>query len=317
MANFRLLHITDLHISIPPPEDSHGERAIYRSLEAVYPSRASIYALEAIAEFVFEHREQTDLVLISGDVADDGVQRNLDAAFRFVTAPASVDWRVIHEIGTLPTLDAQRTGGPPFFITPGNHDRFHGPGRVPGGNAFDKTFGSYWKSGLGGVQDVTLKKGDSVLTLVAADFCLQNLYSSRIYLGQGNAYERVVNALIERTASVKTVNPNGGIVWISHFPPLLNVDASLKLLGAQRLLVAAQQAGVRHIVAGHLHRNQVNTYADVDVICTGTAASTGTGELHGFWIQRLNIDVDPSGEVSIALDRFRYKQSELAFIQQR
>jgi 3',5'-cyclic AMP phosphodiesterase CpdA len=317
MANFRLLHITDLHIAIPPQENGYGQRTIWRSREAVYPSRANPYALEAIAEFLFEHRGEIDLVLMSGDVADDGVQRNLDAAFRFITTPATHDWRVIQEVGTQPTLDAERDDGPPFFIIPGNHDRFQGARRLPGGIAFDTTFSSYWTKGLGGVQSISLVKENSVLTLIAADFCLQNTFNATVYLGQGNAYDEVIAALISETAAIRAADANVGVVWISHFPPLLDVDLSLRLLGAERLLDAARENGVRHVIAGHLHRNQVNTYSDVDVICTGTASSTSIGELHGFWIQGLDTDVGPLGDVSITLSKFRYKHSELAFILQR
>src|SRR5262245_57558282 len=171
MANFRLLHITDLHIAIPPEGNVYGQRTAWRSREFVYPSCANPYALEAIGEFLYEHRGETDLVLISGDVADDGEQRNLDAAFRFITSPASHDWHVIQDFVIRPTLDAGRDGGPPFFIIPGNHDRFQGAKRLPGGVAFDETFGSYWEKGLGGVQSISLAAEHSALTLIAADFC--------------------------------------------------------------------------------------------------------------------------------------------------
>jgi 3',5'-cyclic AMP phosphodiesterase CpdA len=81
MATFRLLHITDLHIAIPLEDNSYGKRTVWRSRENVYPSRANPYALEAIAEFLSAHSDEIDLVLMSGDVADDGIQRNLGAAF--------------------------------------------------------------------------------------------------------------------------------------------------------------------------------------------------------------------------------------------
>jgi len=316
MANFRVLHITDLHIAIPPGEDTLGQRAIWRSREYVYPSCANPWALEAAAEFLFEVREGVDLVLISGDVADDGQQRNLDAALRFIAAPAVRDWYVMQEGAVHPRLDAERDGGPPFFIIPGNHDRFHGVGRLPGGTAFDQTFGAYWERGLGGVQAISLKKDLSTLTLIAADFCLQSAFSGTVYLGQGNAYEDVIAALVEETAAVRATYPNGGIVWVSHFPPLLDVDLSLRLLGAERLINAARDNNVRYVLAGHLHRSQVNTYVDLEVICTGSASSKSIGEVYGFWIQGLDIEVDPFGSLSIALSPSRYKPSEIAFVRQ-
>jgi hypothetical protein len=161
-----------------------------------------------------------------------------------------------------------------------------------------------------------LQKENSTLALISADFCLQNARSAQVYVGQVNAYRRVVTTLIEETAAIRRAIPNIGVIWITHFPPLLDGDRTLRLLGARRLLDAARQNGVRHVVAGHLHRNQVNTYSDVEVICTGTASSNSIGELYGFWIQTLDIDVDSLGDVSIVLTKFRYKNSELAFIRQ-
>jgi DNA repair exonuclease SbcCD nuclease subunit len=315
MANFRLLHITDLHIAVPPSDNDYGQRTFWESREYIYPSRANGYVLEAVAEFLSRQRNETDLVLISGDVADDGVQRNLDKAFRFIANPATRDWFVEP---FEPTLDAGREGGPPFFITPGNHDRFQIPGRRPGGTGFDKTFGSYWQGGLGGVQSALLEKSDSKLALIAADFCLQGL-SAIGYLGQGYAYQKVITALVDETIKIKASNPGVGVVWISHFPPLLDVDISLKLLKPERLLNAATENGVRYVVAGHLHRNQINTYSDVEIVCTGTAASNSCkiGDLHGFWIQRLDVDVESTGVVSMDLTKFRYRPVECAFVEQK
>jgi 3',5'-cyclic AMP phosphodiesterase CpdA len=316
MAIFRLLHITDLHIAIPPEDNQFGRRTLWEASEAVYPSHGNRYALDAIAEFVSEHRSSADLILLSGDVADDGVERNLDAAYRYITTPATDDWFVRDPFA--PTLDAGRTSGPLFFILPGNHDRFQVNGRTPGGTAFDAKFEEYWHAGLGGVQSVLLPpKQNTTLALIAADFCLRSAGSGTVYLGQGHAYEDVVDALVRQTREVRAASPKAGIVWISHFPPLLNVDHSLKLWGAIRLLNEARRNGISHVIAGHLHRNQVNTYADVEVICTGTASCTGAGELHGYWIQLLDIDVEPDGGVSIALTKYRYKPLEARFVRQR
>jgi 3',5'-cyclic AMP phosphodiesterase CpdA len=134
MANFRLMHITDLHIAVPP--EGAAQQRIWKSRESVYPSCARRYQLKAIAQFLDDYRADADLVLISGDVADDGEDRNLKEALGFIAAP-------VKTAGFQPTLDAERRGGPPFFIIPGNHDRFEGKLRKPGGRTFDKRFGSY------------------------------------------------------------------------------------------------------------------------------------------------------------------------------
>jgi hypothetical protein len=83
MANFRLLHITDLHIAVAPPNNDYGQRTLWESREYVYPSRANGYVLEAIAEFLSNERDQTELVLISGDVADAGCRTQEWAAILY------------------------------------------------------------------------------------------------------------------------------------------------------------------------------------------------------------------------------------------
>jgi 3',5'-cyclic AMP phosphodiesterase CpdA len=77
MAIFSLLHVTDLHIAIPPDDNTLAQRTLWKSREYLYPSCANRYALEAIAEFIWHRRVQFDLILLTGDLADDGEQRNL------------------------------------------------------------------------------------------------------------------------------------------------------------------------------------------------------------------------------------------------
>ncbi|WP_439407923.1 metallophosphoesterase family protein [Bradyrhizobium sp. DASA03076] len=307
--------MTDLHIAIPPEGNSFGQRTVWRAREHVYPSRANPYALEAAAEFVWEHRSEIDLVLITGDVADDGIQRNLDAAYGYVTTPAADSW---FTTPFAPTLNAKSGRAPPFVIMPGNHDRFRPAGRTPGGTAFDNTFSEYWQTGLGGVQSYRFEKeeGDTTVILLAADFCLKKLSDATVYLGQGYAYEDVITSLEVQTQMIRSAEPKAGVIWLSHFPPLLDVDHGLMLRHSERLLLAARRNGIRFIISGHLHRNQMNSYSDVDVICTGTASCMGAGELHGYWMQRLDVDVGPTGEVSIAPVRYRYRHQDSAFLKQ-
>jgi len=99
------------------------------------------------------------------------------------------------------------------------------------------------------------------------------------------------------------------------FPPLLDVDLALRLLRPQRLLNAARINGVRHIIAGHLHRNQINTYSNVEVICTGSGSSTGAGELHGNWMYGLDVEVNGHGTVSISKQPFQYNAAEASFME--
>lgn len=310
LAHFQLLHITDLHIAIPPEDNHLFQRTLWQSREYVYPSCANRYALQALAEFVSHQRDDVDLILLTGDLADNGLKRNLEAAFRFVTTPATDDWFIRP---FEPTIDAKRVDGPPILIMPGNHDRFDGPARLPGGILFDSIFSDYWHSGLGGVQSVLLPHDNPRLALISSDFCLQNVRSAAVYLGQGRAYLKIVNDLVEKTEMVRAANPDIGIIWVTHFPPLLNLDYELKLLRPERLLTAARANGVRQIIAGHLHRNQINHYADVEVICTGSASSVSAGEIRGNWIFRFDVEVEADGIVSIEKTGFQYRPEDGIF----
>jgi 3',5'-cyclic AMP phosphodiesterase CpdA len=309
-VRFRVLHVTDLHIAVPPEDNHFGQRTLWRSREHLYPSCANPYALEAAARFLWNRRNELDLVLLTGDVADDGLERNLHAAFRFVASPATDGWFMRP---FSPTLDAARLDGPPFFVLPGNHDRFEGVRRLPGGVLFDQTFGNYWRAGLGGTQSVVLEKDGSKLAFVGADFCLHKVRNATIYVGQGRAYKHVVEALVQNTADLRARYHNLGVVWVTHFPPLLDVNNTLKLLRPERLLSAARSNGVQHVIAGHLHRNQINSYAGVEIICTGSATSTGAGELYGNWIYQFNIDVAEQGDLVIEKLPFQYEPAEAAF----
>ena len=100
-------------------------------------------------------------------------------------------------------------------------------------------------------------------------------------------------------------------MWITHFPPLLQIDNTLKLLYPKNVLKAAMANGVRHIIAGHLHRDQVNNYSDVTVFCTGSASSTSAGELYGNWIDWFDIEVTNNGVVSINKVAIRYSAANV------
>lgn len=314
VSMFSLLHITDLHIATEPTENELGQRSLFRALDSVIPSRANLYALEAVAKFLAARRGEIDLVMITGDVSDDGLQRNLNVAHRFISTPATDDW-FFRPFS--PTLDSGRQGRAGFLVMPGNHDRFRPVGRLPGGTGFDDTFSDFWSTGIGGVQSIVLNGPGNPLAVVAADFCLRTGHLGSVYLGQGCAYADVVDKLKQETYAVRHTHPNAGVVWISHFPPLMDVDHKLRLLASEGVLIAAQEAGVRYIIAGHLHRNQINTYADVNVICTGTATSKGIGELRGFWLQRFDIEVRSDGEIAMHVISYRYRAVETAFVEQR
>jgi predicted phosphodiesterase len=97
-----------------------------------------------------------------------------------------------------------------------------------------------------------------------------------------------------------------------HFPPLLDVEPELRLRSASDVLELAQKLEVRHIVAGHLHRDQVVNYNGVEVICTGSAASD-LRHYYGNSIRILDFDVQ-GARLSLNHTLVRYDAAEAAFL---
>jgi 3',5'-cyclic AMP phosphodiesterase CpdA len=311
MNKFTLLHITDLHIATT----AHGFFRRYwdRNRECRFPSEANPYALRALAEFVFRHRTTFDIVVISGDLSEDGESGNLRAAYQYITAPATREWYASEASFT---LDATRSGRPHFFLMPGNHDRFRGLRRLPGGIEFDAVFRGFWSTGIGGVQSHLLYADEPRLAIIAADFCLRQAADGPVWVGQGAAYRHVIDDLVQTTNYIKAIHPGIGILWISHFPPLTQWEYRSKLFHASDLLDAARSCGIRHVVAGHIHLNDTFSELDIEIICTGTASSMCDGETRGFWIQKMEVDVDDTGYLAIEITKYRYQHNHVAFVEE-
>jgi DNA repair exonuclease SbcCD nuclease subunit len=307
---FSLLHITDLHIATPA--QGYFRRKLERVRERKFPSEANPYTLQALAEFVFHHRATLDAVVISGDLAEDGEPTNLQAAHQYITAPAVSGWRASESTFTLHATHSDR---PHFFLMPGNHDRFNGLRRLPGGSEFDIIFHDFWSAGIGGIHSLLLPRDKPRLAIIAADFCLQQRADGPVWVGQGYAYRHVIDKLVQETNAVRSTYPDIGVLWISHFPPLSECENSSKLFCASDLLQAAQENGIRFVLAGHLHRNHIYPEVGVEIVCTGTASSLGDGETRGYWIQKLEIEVGKTGELQIDITSYNYKHEDVAFVE--
>jgi 3',5'-cyclic AMP phosphodiesterase CpdA len=313
MATFRFLHITDLHISIPPENDELGSTTLWMSMQHVFPSRAREPLLRAVAALAFHLRKTIDTIVLSGDLADDGEIRNLEAARSFVDEPA-IDG-TYETADEFPTLYNPEGNEASTFLLPGNHDRFKGVGRLPGGDTFDEVFyPRHWRKGIGGVQSLKLEKSDEALFLIAADFCLKGSAEAPFRLwGQGSAEGGTLGELVAKTAKIKNEKSGAAIIWVLHFPPLLDVEQQLLLRSSRKVIEAARSQNVRYIIAGHLHRDQTNNYHGVDVICTGSASSD-MHEAYGNTIQLFEVEVTGS-HMSLSRQLYRYRAVDGAFSQ--
>src|ERR1700722_15146963 len=269
MASFQFLQATDLHITVPP--DSNEIGSVARWMLLTRNSRARLPVLKAVAEFAFSKRKELDAIVISGDLADDGEKANLGTAREFVEAPS----RYGHLAASLfPTLGWSTKQDVQVLLLPGNHDRFSGPFRLPGGTIFDEIFGSHWRKGVGGVQTTIIKKNEESLALVFADFCVPKLRKAPQGIwGQGLVGKVTLASLVSTTESIRLALPRSTILWVLHFPPFLDARRRFCLRGASKVIDAAAGLGVKQIFSGHLHINRTETYSDVEVICTGSAAS--------------------------------------------
>ena len=312
MARFRLLQISDLHITVPPEDLDLGGQTVWLSTQGWYPSRARRLVLEGVAELVAKLRYSFDALVLSGDLADDGDRRNLETALEFLELPSRQNGDS-YTVDGVPTLGySLRFDQRSVFIVPGNHDRFDQIARIPGGTEFDSVFKSYWEKGVCGVQSMTIRKSGEVLALIGADFCLRSMRKAPIGVwGRGLAEKTTIDALVAETNATREREGQVGIIWILHLPPLLNVERKLKLWNAQAVIDAASACNVNHILAGHLHRMEAVTYNKVEVICVASAAS----ELlivYGNWIRLLEIDVN-SSQVRLRSRNYEYDYNEAAF----
>lgn len=310
MARFRIIHVTDLHISVVP-DDEFGDSLLWMLMQGFHPSRARRTILEAAAAFIVENQAYVDALVISGDLADDGDMLNLETAREFLEGVPIIPGEVF-TVGEVPTL----TGFNPArarFILPGNHDRFIGTRRLPGGTAFDTVFSKYWHKGVGGVQSLLMRKSGGSLGLVAADFCLQSTRAPVSFAwGEGAVTPNTLASLREETLRLRAANKDIVLVWIFHFPPVLDGDRRLKLHSGGKVLTLAKELGVTHVFAGHVHKTETVQYQNTEIVCTGSAASEYR-EHFGNWIRIVDFDVQPSN-FSVSHETYVYNPEENAFV---
>jgi hypothetical protein len=175
----------------------------------------------------------------------------------------------------------------------------------------------HWRKGLGGVQSLVIGKSDGSLGLVAADFCCQPtpFPLNVMTLGEGEVYAQTLAQLEAETVRLRNENPGIAILWIFHFPPIMNVERELRLRAAQDAVNKALALGVPFILAGHLHRNQMVQYAGVEVVCTGSAASE-LRPTYGNWIRIVEIDNGPTGLSAPRHETYLYNPRHAAFVRQ-
>jgi len=193
---------------------------------------------------------------------------------------------------------------------PGNHDRFRSDDGDAGCKTFDLSFTGLWGQFDPDINSAVLRSGQSALGIVAADFCLRRnvdaSHPTNVYKrGQGYAYEDIVEKLVKKTLQLRSANEGIGIVWAMHFPPsdkrsgvpaLLGLGGLLELRFFHRVVTAAVENDVSHILSGHLREAVMLQERGVHIYCAGSAC--GFGEASGNWMHLLEFRVQ-KGKVSV------------------
>lgn len=238
-----------------------------------------------------------DLCLVTGDLADTGKQEDMEKAAQLI----------LGKQGILEKVSASR------FFLPGNHDRWQGEDKRPGGKVFDTVFCSEWPSGFGGIHHWYLTKPctttlqNETFAVVSADFCLRDIddqEGAKGYFAQGRAYPEIVSALVEKTQELRTKYGLVFILWAFHFPPNFpysktrwdNIGGSgwMNLLESDEVIKAANDAGVTLILGGHSHT--MNYYypdkklnPNLQVFCASTVLGKPVRDEQGFHLLHFEI----------------------------
>lgn len=144
MAQVRILHASDLHISTQANITSPIDRFTPGTIKdaAVNRMLASSFdpaILLSFASFVFKRAQKglLDAVLLTGDVSTTGSTEDLEKAFDFMHAPAEpgLGWQNREGEARLSNVNSL------VWLLPGNHDRFLARpyGYAPGGKEFDES----------------------------------------------------------------------------------------------------------------------------------------------------------------------------------
>lgn len=328
MSSIRILHASDLHIAVPDQRRSFNDslkdaisslpdrspKATWKALRKM--SIASSYeprALNHLAEFIVHNakgvkpdveqytvttaaqhgvvllKEKLDAIILTGDLATTGLDRDLKRVDLFLheqydsdVPHKPIDRRSI--IATLSALDKTKT---PVAFLPGNHDRywFHWkvPTYMPGHRAFDSLLSDYHSHPVQRTL-ITAEHNELQVVILSADFTLRRFSDHEGpfgWIAQGKVYEDkdndILGDLINQTISEITACPPNiplCILWAVHFPPEFERQLDQhKLINAGRLLEEADRLHVNGILSGHTHYQR--KYRDKDpvtcpVFCCGT-----------------------------------------------
>jgi len=335
MALFRFLHVSDLHIADPPEQigvlDFANTGFDYDLTKQV--SKASSHnrgMLRALAELASKEGSRIEGVIITGDLATTGRDKDVKAAYDFVNEPYSPN---LYFGASGNSIDYLTTAGEPtlsnsasteVFIIPGNHDRYKGRRMMPAGRNFDNWFNTKWSVGQSAAQLYLKTKNGVNLALIGGDLSLRKgshvekaHFPWQIW-GAGRAYRKVIDKMVRLTDKARRQYSPVGIVWLVHFPPeFQGMSSSLRLIKEDRLTQAAANSNVHALLCGHTHeeRDYPLSNSSVMVYCAGSATqyrapySPGERAVHF-----LDFTVDTYGQCAITKQTLKWSDAAANWI---
>jgi 3',5'-cyclic AMP phosphodiesterase CpdA len=188
--------------------------------------------------------EEADQVLLTGDLAQIGLQQEIDQAALWLEALA-----------------------PPgrVMLVPGNHDAY-----APDSKAlFRRAWADYLFHGLSpGEQDFPVLRRLPGIFLVG----LSSASVTPVFMAGGRlgaAQLKKLDAMLAQAASERQL-----VCLLIHHPPLPGMTSSRKALAdAQELQAVLEQRPPLLVFHGHLHHNRELAWRDSRIFCTAAASS--------------------------------------------
>src|SRR5437588_5472969 len=228
MASVRILHASDLHLSVNPLRTSvldyisagmFWDALTSRTIVSSYNPTITYHLAEFVYQnYLYKWPAPIDAVILSGDIATTGLPDDLEVALEFFDGPKNPHtplWLapLVPTLAASTDVDAHLTGSGkiPLWLLPGNHDRLRrvqlwnnlsGIVYFAGGTQFDSVFANHW---TGRVREYpTVRRGTLTVKIIAADFSLKSpwhfsgVWPSNQY-AQGRVYSDVLDELVRVT----------------------------------------------------------------------------------------------------------------------
>lgn len=296
MPLIRLLHLSDLHISI--------KNKFY------YNEKYCIACLEEIARISYKNRNNLDGIIISGDISNTGASGDLLLAKEFLFCrseePHNPPWMISTKKPSLCPTEK------PIVFLPGNHDRFNVPLFNPGSIEFNRIFSQFWQGNSYGITCNLLPNNENPqLAIISADFSLESWFDCLplFYFGLGKVYPDKLSNLVHVTNQTKKKHLIP-IVWAIHFAPDVlthaedPVPTTLKLIDSDSFIERAELNEIRYILCGHLHRN-IRPYdgdwqKKVKIFSAGSCACKSSKQMPMLYFLEIEIINNDINEIRIS-----------------